>query len=334
MIWVIIPGQTHAIARESPMAIPMSADALFDDAVAARLPPSIRFGTSTWTYPGWKGVIYKKEYRSEKEFKSTSLAEYAEVPWFRTVGIDNTFYTPPSLKQLETYASCVPKTFQWVSKVWERITIPRYPKHPRYGKNAGLENPDFLNAELFTNEVLERYARPGIRERTGPFVFQFQSMSETVLREVEFLQSLHNFLSRLPKQFRYAVELRNPKLLTQEYFAILNETGATHCFNHWYIMPPLKEQMKRAAAAGGLTAKFFVARILTPLGVTYEKAVKLFEPYDTLKKPNEEMRQDVVRLAKRALDKESEAFIIVNNRSEGNAPMTIDAIGRLIISEI
>lgn len=26
------------------------------------LPPLIRFGTSTWTYEGWQGQVYKKAY--------------------------------------------------------------------------------------------------------------------------------------------------------------------------------------------------------------------------------------------------------------------------------
>lgn len=306
----------------------------FDSEAAQRLPENIRFGTSTWTYPGWKGLIYHRDYKNERDFKSHCLEEYVQVPWFRTVGIDNTFYTPPSAKQLDTYAKAVPETFRWVSKVWERITIPRYPKHARYGKNAGHDNPDFLNAALFSEEVLERYGPPHIRSRTGPFVFQFQTMSESALEEFDFLNNLREFLHSLPDEFQYAVEIRNPALLNQEYFDILNETGATHCFNHWDLMPPLKEQMKSAAAAGGLEAPFYVSRILTPRGVNYASAVKRFEPYDNLRAPIPEMRQDVVRLAKRAIERGNDAYIIVNNRSEGNAPMTIDAIGRLITSDI
>ena len=91
-------------------------------------------------------------------------------------------------------------------------------------------------------------------------------------------------------------------------------------------MPPLREQMLRAAKAGGLKAPFFVARILTPLGVKYEDAVKLFQPYTMIKQPNEAMRHDVATLIRRAIERNTEAFIIVNNRAEGNAPMTIDSI--------
>src|SRR5688572_24691996 len=38
--------------------------------------PLLRFGTSTWTYEGWKGDVYKREYRKGR-FKQDCLAEYA-----------------------------------------------------------------------------------------------------------------------------------------------------------------------------------------------------------------------------------------------------------------
>ena len=85
---------------------------------------------------------------------------------------------------------------------------------------------------------------------------------------------------------------------------------------------------KAAAQAGGLTANFFVARILTPRGVSYEAAVELFKPYDQIKRPNPEMRSDVVRLVNRAIERNVEAYIIVNNRAEGNSPYTISEILR------
>ena len=30
--------------------------------LAETVPPDIRFGTSSWTYPGWTGLIYHHEY--------------------------------------------------------------------------------------------------------------------------------------------------------------------------------------------------------------------------------------------------------------------------------
>lgn len=299
-----------------------------------KLPANLFFGTSTWTYPSWKGLIYHKKYKNEKEFKATSLEEYANFPLFKAVGIDSTFYSPPTPELLNRYASMVPDEFIWISKVWERITIPHYPSHARYGKLAGTKNADFLNSKLFIDAVLAPYKDDAIKHHTGPFVFQFPTISKPLLKETDFLNSLKRFLEALPTDFMYTIELRNPDLLTNEYFDIINTLGVAHCFNHWNYMPPLVEQMKTAATAGGLTSKFFVARILTPRGINYNDAVKLFQPYDSIKKPIPEMRADVVRLAKRAMERNIPAFVIVNNRAEGNSPTTIAEIEKMIIEDL
>lgn len=302
----------------------------FDLDSARRLPSEICFGTSTWAYPGWKGLVYREAYRDEKTFKAECLSEYAACPWFRTVGIDSFFYGPPAAALLQRYAGQVPDAFQWVSKVWERITIPRYPKHTRYGAQAGKDNPDFLNPQIFLERVLPGYAAAEVAAHTGPFVFQFPTIAAGVMSRAQFMEGLRSFLSKLPTAFRYAVEVRNPDYLCPEYFQLLNACGATHCFSHWNYMPALAEQMRAAAQGGGLSADFLVARILTPPGVNYQQAVDRFKPYDKIKEPLTQMRADVVRLARRALARKNKAFIIVNNRAEGNAPLTIDAIGRKI----
>jgi uncharacterized protein YecE (DUF72 family) len=299
--------------------------------VAASLPAGIRFGTSSWTYRGWQGLVYHRDYKSEKDFKARCLEEYGQFPWFRAVGIDSSFYAPPRSSTLDRYAEQLPGHIQWVSKVWERITIPRFVRHRRYGAEAGQDNPDFLNPQLFRDSFLAPYDRPGIRERTGPFVFQFQKQGRSGGAIDDFLERLDSFLSRLPGGFRYATEVRTPQLLCDDYFGILNRHGATHCFNHWTDMPPLVEQMHAAASAGGLQADFYVSRLLTPLGLPYADAVTRFQPYQRLQAEQPKMRQDVVRLARRAIERDIEAFILVNNRLEGNSPSSIAAIGRMII---
>ena len=306
----------------------------FDFENIEKLSPLIHFGGSSWTYPGWKGLIYHKEYRSEKAFTQNTFEEYANFPLFRTVGIDRFFYSPPKVKLLQEYAEQSPEDFKWVSKVWERITVPEFPKHPRYGQSAGKKNSDFLNADLFCSEVLAPYEKAKVQEKTAPFVFQFPWIAAHLLGADEFIDRLGGFLNQLPKSFQYATEIRNREFLAPKYFEVLNNSGATHCFNHWTNMPALAIQMKRAAEAGGLKAPFYVSRILTPHGLSYQQAVKKFEPYEKVQQPNPDMRRDVVRLIKRALERKVTAFVIVNNRSEGNSPMTIDAICRLAVNSL
>ncbi len=298
-----------------------------------QLPANLYFGTSTWTYEGWKGLVYKREYPSKKVFNAECLREYASCPLFRCVGIDSTFYQPPARELLLRYAELLPQDFLWVSKVWERVTVPCFPEHARYGRLAGTINPDFLNAELFKNSVLPAYTEPAARSHAGPFVFQFGTLARSLISRSEFMAKLGEFLKDLPAEFRYAVEVRNPEYLCDEYFHTLNERRVAHCFNHWNRMPPLKEQMKAAAAAGGLAADFYITRILTPLGIDYARAVERFRPYEEIRAVNQDMRQDVVRFAKRAIERGKAAYILVNNRAEGNAPQTIAAIGKMIVKD-
>lgn len=303
-------------------------------AEAARLPGNIFLGTSTWTFPGWRGAIYTREYKSDRDFSQRCLEEYAAIPWFRTACIDSLFYNPPSPTTLQRYATQVPESFRWVSKVWERLTIISYPKHARYGVHAGQKNPDFLNVELFKDRVLRAYDDPAVRSRTGPFVFQFAPFSKQTMLYEEFTERLATFLAALPNEFEYAIEVRNRDLLTPRYCQALNEARATHCFNHWSSMPGLRAQMKTIAECGGLKADFYVARLLTPLGVTYEGAAKLFEPYDKVLRPNPQMRADVVTFAKRALSTGKRAFVTANNKAEGNSALSMATIGALILSEL
>jgi uncharacterized protein YecE (DUF72 family) len=146
----------------------------------------------------------------------------------------------------------------------------------------------------------------------------------------EFIDRLAEFLTRLPNDFEYAVEIRNPELLNSRYFEALNASKVTHCFNHWNSMVSIKDQMIAAARAGGLKADFFVARLLTPLGVSYEAAEKLFEPYDKVQRINPEMRNDVLTIVKRAIATNKRAFITANNKAEGNSAITMASIGALV----
>src|SRR5713101_2917295 len=94
------------------------------------LSPLIRFGTSTWTYEGWQGQVYTRQY-AKSTFAREFLGEYCQYeyqgePLFRTVGNDSTFYRPPTTNQLRRYLNQIPKGFQMYCKVWEEITIPSY----------------------------------------------------------------------------------------------------------------------------------------------------------------------------------------------------------------
>jgi uncharacterized protein YecE (DUF72 family) len=294
--------------------------------------PLIRFGTSTWTYEGWKGQVYVRQY-SKSTFTQECLGEYCQYqhegqPLFRTVGNDATFYRPPTSNQLRRYLNQIPEDFETCFKVWEEITIPSFANQPRYGAKAGQPNPRFLHAKLFDEFVLTPYREAQFEPHTGPFLFEFQRHGMVAQ---EFFERLDTFFHQLPKDFRYAVEIRNPGLLGPDYRKVLESHGVAHVYNHWVSMPALADQHARI---DGFTAPFTVLRLLTPLKMSYAAAKKRAEPYNKIVGELPDMRRETVELVCKATAENRHAYVLVNNRSEGNAPLTVQALSALLVNEV
>ena len=291
--------------------------------LAERIPAGIRFGTSTWTYDGWFGDVYHRHYRGPQPARR--LEEYARYPLFRTVGIDSAFYDPPSEDELRSYAQVLPAGFPCVSKVWDRITAKRTGQDAPQPGLAGMKNPDFLDAKLFKENVLRPYEKV-FRDHAGCFVFEFQAMRGKDLPDpLQWADQLDAFFKQLPRDYRYAVELRNPELMTGLHGEVLKRHHVGHVFNSWTEMPAIGEQLD---SSWTWSAEFTIARALLKPGRRYADAVKQFQPYDRVQEPLRELRRDLVRLVSEAQRRRVEAYILANNRAEGNAPGTIRAVAR------
>jgi len=283
---------------------------------------NIWIGTSSWKYPGWLDQIYSRDRYltrgrfSQKRFEAECLAEYAEI--FPIVCGDFSFYQFPTPEFWQRLFGSAPGGLRFALKVPEEMTAEVFPKHPRYGPRAGMKNESFLNADalgaLFL-ELLEPY-----RDRIATLIFEFGARS-TPARE--FVAKLGPFLDALPLTFRYAVEVRNRAFLDTPYFDCLGGRNVAHVFNAWTKMPPLGEHM---AIPGAFTADFTVVRALLREGRAYEQAVEQLAPYDHVKDENPEGREAIRGLMRRMREERRAALIFVNNRFEGNAPTTIQAI--------
>lgn len=298
------------------------------NALKDAIPPGVRFGTSTWNYPGWTGLVYHRTYPASGA-TAKMLAEYARFPLFGTVGIDASFYGPPKPATLASWAAALPPGFPCVSKVWDRLTVRTW-TGPRDAARSGQLNPDFLNAALFRSDVYEPY-RAHFGDHTGPFVFEFQAIGkDDGISPTQFADLLDRFFDQLPPEGSYAVEIRNPELLTPPYFAVLREHDVAHLFNSWTRMPSLGSQLDLAES---VTGRFLIARALLRPGRTYSEAVDQFAPYDRIREANPELRHDLVRLARTAAGLRIPAYLLVNNRAEGSAPLTIAAVARMLADQ-
>jgi uncharacterized protein YecE (DUF72 family) len=312
-------------------------DTLFDEPssfdrqeLAARLrslaAEGIYIGTSSWKYEGWIGQIYSRgRYLargrfSPRVFAAACLGEYAET--FPAVCGDFAFYQFPTPEFWARLFAQAPEGFQFAFKVPEQITCKIFPAQERYGPQAAKENESFLNADLLREEFL-RPLWPH-RQKTALLIFEFGAFSRRALPDLAaFLERLDPFLEALPPQFRYAVEVRNPEFLKTDYFNCLRAHGVAHVYNAWARMPELRYQI---SLPGSQTAGFLICRALLQRGRPYEQAVKAFSPYAEIRDPSPEARDSLRVLIRRAREQRHAAFLFVNNRLEGNAPLTIMAI--------
>ncbi len=301
---------------------------------AARLAPKLRalamqgvyIGTSSWKYEGWLGEIYSLDRYttrgkfSQAKFDAECLREYAET--FPAVCGDFSFYQFPTASYWKKLFGGSPESLVFAFKVPEEITVATWPNHARYGSRAGQENKGFLDPRLFETA----FAKPlsPYRDRVASMIFEFGTFPKRVFAHPgEFLSRLDAFLSLLPEGFRYSVEIRNPEYLGPDYFATLAAHNTAHVFNAWTRMPEIADQV---TLPGSFTADFTVARALLPRGRTYENAVANLSPYKSIQEPSESVRNALRYLINRSLRLRKAAFLFVNNRLEGNAPGTIEAV--------
>ena len=286
----------------------------------------IYIGGSSWKYEGWIGQVYSRANYlsrgrfSRQLFEATCLKEYTQT--FRTVCGDFAFYQFPTPEFWAKLFGLAPEGFQFAFKVPEQITAKVFPSHLRYGPQAGKENESFLDAAL----LREMFLRPlwPHHDKTALLIFEFGTFSKRAIAELsEFLERLDPFLAALPPQFRYAVEVRNPEFLQPDYFDCLRAHGVAHVYNAWSRMPELRQQI---VIPGSATADFLVCRALLRQGRPYEEAVAMFSPYSEIRDPNPAARDSLRVLIRRARDQRQMAFLFVNNRLEGNSPLTIMAV--------
>jgi uncharacterized protein YecE (DUF72 family) len=286
-----------------------------DQRLAARVPPNVLLGPSTWTFPGWEGIVYPSGVTRE-ELLDRGLGWAARYPLFRTVGIDRSHYAPLTDADLARYRDELPPGFLCVMKVWNAITTFADPR-------SGARTPRFLDADALEEHVLLPIGR-SFQGHAGPLVLQLAPIHPKELPDPgAFAEELDRFFSVLPTAFSYAVELRNRELLTPAYLAVLARHRVAHVLNLWERMPGVGRQL---AVPGVLTAPFVVCRLSIPPGQHYEDRKRDFAPFNRLMEVCEAARDDVALLAQACAEPRRTLYLTVNNKVEGSSPLTIRAL--------
>jgi uncharacterized protein YecE (DUF72 family) len=269
----------------------------------------LRFGTCSWKYPSWKGLIYPET--GDFDY----LAEYAKQ--YDTVEIDQWFWTLPQPAVVQGYAAAVPADFRFSIKVPNSITLTHFYRDSRL--EPLRENPDFLSVELF-KRFLDLLGP--MRKNLGPLMLQFEYLNKKKMASQDkFFEVLQSFISHAPGGYTYCIEIRNPNYLNQAYFDFLRENGLYHVFTEGYYMPSIfRIYEKYRDSLEGLT----VIRLHGPDRKGIEKKTR--KRWDTVVEPKDNALPELADLITDLGSRDVTTYVNVNNHYEGSAPLTIERI--------
>jgi len=318
-------GPAHAASSASPHRVLPAQISPEIAALGRALPPGLHLGTSSWSFPGWAGIVYG-DVLPEPVLSREGLRAYSAHPVLGCAGIDRTFYAPVSATVFASYAAQVPETFRFVVKAPALVTDAFI--RGEGGKPAG-ESPRFLDASFAAAHFVEPCVA-GLGAKAGPLVFQFSPLGRSIVRDpARFAARLFRFLDALPKGPLYAVELRDAGLLGAPLADALGATRARYCFGVHSRMPDVAAQ---SAALAGLAPGPFVARWNLHAGYAYTAAKTHYAPFNRLVDEDPVTRGALAERCLDALSAGYPAFIIANNKAEGSAPLSLVKLARAVLA--
>jgi uncharacterized protein YecE (DUF72 family) len=132
------------------------------------------------------------------------LTYYAQH--FNTVEVDSTFYACPTARTVRNWDSRTPEGFTFSAKVPQEIT------HERVLAQCDKPFKEFLD----TMGILGK--------KLGPVVFQFPFFNRSAFRDRnQFLDRLIPFMKTLPRDYKFAIEIRNQGWLDAELAGVLRD---------------------------------------------------------------------------------------------------------------
>lgn len=277
----------------------------------------IRFGTCSWKYDSWQGLVYspaaKKNYLLEYSRKYSTV----EIDqWFWSLfGVDKVPLPQPHV--VREYTNSVPDNFRFTIKMPNSITLTHfYRKH----KTEPLTiNPFFLSHEIF-NRFLD-LIEP-MRIKIGILMFQFEYLNKQKMPSMPaFIDRFSSFFSKCDSDLKYGIEIRNPNFLNQRYFAFLDDLKIGHVFCQGYYMPFIGEIYHKYRESLNTT---MVIRLHGPDRTDIEEKSKGM--WNQILEPKDDELSRITRVIQDIQAKNLDLYVNANNHYEGSAPLTIERI--------
>jgi uncharacterized protein YecE (DUF72 family) len=176
-------------------------------------PADLHLGTSAFTAAGWEGSFYPAGMKP-----ADYLTYYATK--FDTVEVDSTFYRTPAASTVSGWARKTPDHFIFAVKVPKLIT------HEKILADCDADFKHFVD----TMDLLG--------DKLGPMLLQFPYFNRSVFTSgAQFLARLKPFLKSLPKDHKFAVEIRNKNWLDATLSDLLRDHGVVLALQDQSWMP-------------------------------------------------------------------------------------------------
>jgi uncharacterized protein YecE (DUF72 family) len=281
----------------------------------------IRYGTCSWKYDSWQGIIYSANARNNY------LAEYSQK--LSSVEIDQWFWSLfgpgktalPSPATVKEYAESVPDNFRFTIKVPNTLTLTHY---YRKSKTDPLEeNPHFLSNDFFKKfaDLLEP-----LHDKIALLMFQFEYLNKQKMESQGlFLNRFSRFLAANNQSLPIGLEIRNPNYLNRPYFDFLQRNGLSHVFCQGYYMPPVWQSAEKYLE---MLQSPVVIRLMGPDRSDIEEVSK--GNWNKLYEPKDDELAKITEVIRKMKARNLDIYINVNNHYEGSAPLTIDKVKSLI----
>ena len=316
-------------AAKRPRGVQPAPPTAEDQALAAALSPRIHLGGSTWSYPGWEGLVWAGKH-SEATLAKSGLTAYAAHPLLRAVCIDRGFYRPLTASAFERHAQQVPPGFRFTVKAPSLVTDALLRSDDGRGQEA---NPMFLDASAALQDFIAP-AIEGLGDKIGALVFQLSPLPGPLLARMgEQFDRLHAMLLTLPRlpAGAIAVEVRDPQWLTPDLTSLLRDAGARYCLGLHPKLPPLAEQLPllRAMWPGPLVVRWNLNRLHGPYG--FEAAEKRYGEFNEMLDPDPDTRAELARVIRGTASAGQDVFVTISNHAEGSAPLSVRALAQAIV---
>lgn len=301
-------------------------------ALRRRFGDRLYLGTSSWSFPGWAGLVWAPGAFSESGLSRHGLAAYGRHPLLRTVSLDRTFYRAVDAGTYARLARQVPDDFRFVVKVPAEITDATI-RVPETGAPLA-PNPHFLDPDR-TLDTTVRPAAAGLGPKLAALVFQLPPLGGGWLGHPRALADKLDALWRavvpaLPPGALAALELRDARVLTPALLAQLQALGAHYCIGLHDRMPTMAAQADalRSAGQGDLVCRWNLHQ-----GLRYQQAKSRWEPFDRLQAPDPDTREALARAVVATLSEGYRALVTINNKAEGSAPLSVIELAREILRQ-